>query len=48
MIRVHTLVVQVQFVENHVRWRAHFEREVDGNVLEAKVTKDKIRIKNIY
>ena len=38
VVGVHTVVVEVELVENHITGRAHLKTEVDSDVLEPKMT----------
>jgi hypothetical protein len=40
------VVIEVQIVENHVVWRAHFCLQVQGNIYETQMTSNS-QVKNI-
>lgn len=40
MVRVETIVVYIELVENHVTGRTHLERKVDGDVGETEMAGD--------
>lgn len=41
MVRVETIVVYIELVENHVTGRTHLERKVDGDVGETEMAREK-------
>ena len=48
MVRVETIVVYIELVENHVTGRTHLERKVDGDVGETEMAREKQKNKRKF